>query len=92
MQAHYVIKKPIVTEKTTFAMNERKQYSFLVDNRANKQDVKRAIEQMYKVRVVGVTTQVRKGKERRLRYGLVTEATTKKATVRLHEDDVIELY
>lgn len=92
MQSHYVIKKPIITEKTTFAMNERKQYSFLVDPRATKDDIKRAVQELYKVRVLDVTTQNRKGKERRLRYGLVIEPTTKKATVRLHEDDVIELY
>lgn len=92
MQSHYVIKKPIVTEKTTFAMNERKQYSFLVDPRATKLDVKRAVEHLYKVRVLDVTTQNRKGKERRLRYGIVNEATTKKATVRLHDDDVIDLF
>jgi large subunit ribosomal protein L23 len=92
MQAHYVVKRPIVTEKTTFAMNERKQYSFLVDPRATKEDIKRAVQQLYSVRVIDVKTQNRKGKERRLRYGLVTEATTKKATVRLHEDDVIELF
>jgi large subunit ribosomal protein L23 len=92
MQSHYVIKKPIVTEKSTFAMNERKQYSFLVDPRATKEDIKNAVQQMYKVRVLGVTTQNRKGKERRLRYGAITEPVTKKATVRLHEDDVIELF
>lgn len=92
MQAHYVIKKPIVTEKSTFAMNERKQYSFLVDPRATKDDIKRAVQELYKVRVLDVNTQNRKGKERRLRYGVVQETTTKKATVRLHDDDVIDLF
>jgi large subunit ribosomal protein L23 len=92
MQTHYVIKRPIVTEKSTFAMNERKQYSFLVDPRATKDDIKNAVQQLYKVRVLAVTTQNRKGKERRLRYGVVTEPVTKKATVRLHEEDVIELF
>jgi large subunit ribosomal protein L23 len=92
MEPVYVIKKPLITEKSTFAMNERKQYSFQVDPRANKQDIKRAVESAYGVRVVGVTTQVRKGKSRRMRYGLVQEPSTKKATVRLHPDDTIDLF
>jgi large subunit ribosomal protein L23 len=91
MDAVHVIKRPIVTEKSTFAMNERKQYSFLVDPRASKGEIKRAVEEAYKVRVVGVTTQVRKGKWRRMRYGLVQEPLTKKATVRVHPDDTIDL-
>jgi len=92
MEAHYIIKRPLLTEKSTFAMNERKQFSFLVDPRATKDDIKKAIEKLYNVRVVGVNTQNRKGKHRRLKYGLVIEATTKKATVRLHPDDTIELF
>lgn len=87
-----VLKRPIVTEKSTFGMNERKQYCFLVDPRASKSDVKKAVETAYKVRVLGVNTQVRKGKWRRLRHGLMQEPTTKKAVVRLHPDDVIELF
>ena len=92
MEAHYVIKRPLLTEKSTFAMNERKQFSFLVDPRATKDEIKRAVEKLYNVRVVGVNTQNRKGKYRRLKYGLVVEATTKKATVRLHPEDTIELF
>lgn len=92
MQALHVIKRPILTEKSTFAMNEQKRYSFLVDPRATKKDIKAAVEEMYKVRVLGVSTQVRKGRWRRLRYGITQESTTKKATVRLHEDDTIELF
>ena len=92
MEAHYVIKQPILTEKSTFTMNERAQYAFLVDPRATKDDIKKAIESLYKVKVVGVNTQVRKGKHRRLKYGLTTEPTTKKATVRLAEGQAIELF
>ena len=92
MEAHYVIKQPILTEKSTFSMNEQAQYAFLVDPRASKDEIKKAIEQLYKVKVVGVNTQVRKGKHRRLKYGLTQEATTKKATVRLAEGQAIELF
>jgi large subunit ribosomal protein L23 len=92
MQSHYVIKRPILTEKSTYAMNERAQYSFEVDPRATKDDVKKAVEQLYKVKVVGVNTQNRKGKERRLKYGVVTEPTTKKAIVRLAEGQTIDMF
>jgi large subunit ribosomal protein L23 len=92
MDATYVIKKPMLTEKSTFAMNEEGRYSFLVDRRASKDEIKRAVESLYGVKVVGVTTQNRKGKERRLKYGWVTEKVTKKATVRLAEGQTIELF
>ena len=92
MEAIYVIKKPLISEKATYGMNEEKRYTFLVDRTATKDDIKSAVEQLYKVRVVGVNTQVRKGKERRLKYGLVVEPTTKKAVVRLHPEDQIELF
>jgi large subunit ribosomal protein L23 len=92
MQAHYIIKRPVLTEKSTFAMNERAQYSFLVDPRATKDDIKRAVEELYKVKVVGVNTQNRKGKHRRLKFGLTIEPTTKKATVKLAEGQTIELF
>ena len=92
MDATYVIKKPMLTEKTTTAMNEQSRYTFLVDRRASKDEIKGAVESLYGVKVVGVTTQRRKGKERRLRYGWVTEKVTKKATVRLAEGQTIELF
>lgn len=92
MDATYVIKKPMLTEKSTFAMNEEGRYTFLVDRRASKDEIKRAVEELYGVKVVGVTTQVRKGKERRLKYGWVTEKVTKKAMVRLAEGQTIDLF
>lgn len=92
MEPIYVIKKPLVTEKATYHANENGRYSFLVDTRATKDEIKRAVESIYKVKVLGVQTQVRKGKERRLKYGWVQESETKKATVRLREGDVIELF
>ncbi|HZW08701.1 MAG TPA: 50S ribosomal protein L23 [Phycisphaerales bacterium] len=92
MDATYVIKKPLLTEKSTFAMNEEGRYSFLVDRTASKDEIKRAIESLYGVKVVGVTTQTRKGRERRMRYGWVTEKVSKKATVRLAEGQTIELF
>lgn len=92
MDATYIIKKPLLTEKSTHAMNEDGKYTFIVDRLARKDDIKRAVEQLYKVKVVRVWTQNRKGKERRMRYGYITEQTSKKATVRLKDGQVIELF
>lgn len=92
MDSTYIIKKPILTEKSTAAMNEEARYTFEVDRRATKTEVKRAVEHLYGVKVEGVATQVRKGGERRLKYGWVTEKKTKKATVRLAKGQVIELF
>ena len=96
MPAHvhstHIIKKPLLTEKVTFGMNEQHRYAFLVDRRATKTEIRDAVQEIYKVRVQSVNTQVRKGRGRRLKYGLIIEPETKKATVRLHPDDKIELF
>jgi large subunit ribosomal protein L23 len=92
MQLSYVLKKPLVTEKTTFDMEERNRYAFLVDRRATKADIRRAVETVYGVKVEDVSTMRRKGGSRRLRYGWVNEGVTKKAVVRLREGDSIDLF
>ncbi len=88
----HVIKQPLLTEKTTFAMNEQKKYSFLVAREATKDQIKTAVQRIYKVRVTGVNTQVRKHKDKKTRFGVIADPSTKKATVTLHADDVIELF
>ena len=88
----HVLKKPLLSEKSTFAMNERKQYSFVVDPRASKPEIKAAIEAIYKVRVERINTVIQKHRARRLKYGVSKPAPTKKAIVRLHPEDSIELF
>lgn len=92
MEPHYIIKKPLLSEKSTFGMNEEKRYAFLVDRTASKTDIKAAVESLYKVRVVGVNTRLRKSKARRLQYGVVVAEPEKHAIVRLHAEDTIELF
>lgn len=88
----YIIRKPLLTEKSTEAMNEYGRYTFEVDRRATKSDVKNAIEKLYDVHVEGIETRTQKGKMRRLRYGYVREKVRKVATVRLREGEMIELF
>ncbi|MCC6321116.1 MAG: 50S ribosomal protein L23 [Phycisphaerales bacterium] len=92
LHATEVIKRPLVTEKGTFAMNEQNRYSFEVNPKATKTDIKAAIEAIYKVKVEKINTQVRKGVFRRMKYGLTQMPTTKTAVVRLKEGSAIELF
>ncbi|MBS0191465.1 MAG: 50S ribosomal protein L23 [Phycisphaerales bacterium] len=89
---HHVIRKPLVTEKGTFAMNELTKYTFLVDARATKTEIKDAVQSLYKVDVVGVNTVTSKGKFKATRFGVRVEPTTKKAIVTLKQGQTIELF
>lgn len=92
MEPTTIIKKPLITEKATYDSGERNRYTFEVDRRASKEDIKRAIEVLYKVRVMKIATQTRKGKLRRYKYGYVAQAPWKRAVVRVHPEDRIELF
>ena len=91
MDAHYIIKRPLLTEKTTFSANEHNRHGFIVSRTASKDEIKRAIEELYKVRVVGVATVNQRSRNRRYRYGMVRGKVTKKAIVKVHRDDVLEI-
>ncbi len=92
MEVTTIIKKPLVTEKSTWQSAERRRYAFLVDPRATKPEIRRAVQEIYRVRVLGVATQVRPGKLRRTRQGWVRTTPTKRALVKVHPEDRIELY
>ncbi len=92
METHFVIKRPTVTEKGTYVMNEQGRYTFEVDPRASKVDIMAAVESIYKVKVEKVNTLTRRGKFRRMKFGLTQEACTKTAVVRLKKGDTIELF
>jgi large subunit ribosomal protein L23 len=91
MESHHVIKRPLLTEKTTWSSNEANRHGFIVDRRATKTDIKRAVQELYGVRVVGVSTLNRRSRNRRYRYGAVAGKVTKKAIVRVHADDTLEI-
>ncbi len=88
----HIIKRPLLTEKNTWAMNEQGRYCFEVLRTATKDEIKSAIETLYKVHVVGINTTTTKARDRRYRVGLVRGKLTKKATVRLAEGEQIELF
>ena len=80
-----IIKRPVITERTSDLMNGKK-YTFEVDLRASKTQIKQAVEQIFKVKVVGVNTMRVPGKQKR--YGRYSGYTNerKKAIVTLSND------
>ena len=90
MEATTIIRKPLVTEKTTFEA-EQNRFAFEVDRRASKTQIKQAIEELYGVRVLRVATQNRRGVAKRTKFGWSKPKVIKKALVKLHPEDSIEL-
>ena len=82
-----VIVAPVVSEKS-YGLIDRGQYTFLVDRRANKTEIKIAIEKIFDVKVASVNTIVRRGKPRRTRWGVGRRKTTKRAIVTLREGSI----
>ena len=86
-----IILKPVVTEKSSGQMDLGK-YTFEVDPRANKTEIKIAIEQIFGVKVKSVATQNRKGKVYRTRNGVGKRKDVKRAIVTLGEGDSIDVF
>jgi large subunit ribosomal protein L23 len=87
-----VVKTVRVTEKGTAQIEKLNQYQIVVDKHANKVDVKRAVEQLFKVKVTHVNTMHVRGKARRERTAQFGRTPSwKKAVVTLKEGDKIEL-
>lgn len=87
-----IIKKPILTEKMTILKDLRNQYAFMVDKKANKIEIKRAVEERFGVSVLKVTTLNLRGKLRRLGRFEGRRPSWKKAVVTLREGDSIEFF
>ena len=90
VSSYDIIKALIRTEKSALYEPEGK-YLFLVDKSANKIQIKRAVEQIYKVKVRDVNTFICSGKLRRVRYQLGRTPDIKKAIVTLKEGQKIEV-
>ncbi|TRW44987.1 50S ribosomal protein L23 [Georgenia yuyongxinii] len=82
-----IIFKPIVSEKSYGLIDEGK-YTFEVDPRSNKTEIKNAIEKIFDVRVASVNTANRQGKSRRTKFGLGKRKDTKRAIVTLREGSI----
>jgi large subunit ribosomal protein L23 len=94
LEAHQVILGPLVTEKGTHqSTNEHHNaYTFQVNLWATKPEIKRAVEELFSVRVEKVRTQLRLGKRRRYKWKFGKLSNWKKAIVKLHPEDKIEFF
>jgi len=82
-----VIIAPVVSEKSYNLIDEGK-YTFLVDPRSNKTEIKNAVEAIFDVKVSSVNTANRQGKTRRTRTGIGKKKDTKRAIVTLREGTI----
>jgi large subunit ribosomal protein L23 len=89
--ARDVIIRPVVSEKS-YAGLELNTYTFLVDKRANKTEIKEAIQQIWNVQVTSVRTLNRRGKVKRRRWTKGKRPDEKRAIVTLAEGDSIEIF
>jgi large subunit ribosomal protein L23 len=89
---HQVILRPLVTEKGMHRSTRYNAYAFEISRLATKDDVRRAVEELFNVKVLRVHTQNRKGKPRRTRFSSGRTKDWKKAIVKLHPENRIDFF
>lgn len=92
MDMYKVIKEPYVTEKGNLQKERHNQITFRVDRRANKVEIRRAVETLFKTKVLEVNTMNLKGKRRRVGRNIGKKPDWKKAIVTLVEGEKIEFF
>jgi len=89
---YQIIKGPLVTEKSTALRGEENKYSFFVSLRASKTEIKKAVEELFKVKVVKVNTFNLKGKKKKLGIHQGYTPRRKKAVLTLKSGDTIRMF
>ena len=92
MKIHEVIQRPLVTEKSNIGREEQNLVTLAVDPRANKHDVRRAVEELFDVDVLDVHTMRMPRKTRHVGKFVGRKPEWKKAIVRLAEGQTIEFF
>ena len=90
--AHDIILAPIVSEKSYQLIEDNNTYTFEVDPRASKGQIRDAVEQVFEVKVLRVNTMNRQGKLKRYGRNLGRRKNVKRAVVTLAEGDSIDLF
>ncbi len=90
-EPHQVVKRPMITEKST-RQKEANQIAFMVDLKANKVEIRHAVEKLFKVKVLDVRTMHMLGKKKRMGRFMGVKSDWKKALVTLREGDRIEFF
>jgi large subunit ribosomal protein L23 len=89
---HRTIVRPVITEKSSAAYQERGEYTFEVHSEATKPQIRAAVEQLFGVKVTGVWTSNQRGKEKRMGRTVGRRPSWKKAIVKLREGDSIPVF
>jgi large subunit ribosomal protein L23 len=89
---HRTIVRPLITEKSSAAYQERGEYAFEVHPEATKPQIRNAVEQLFGVKVTGVWTSNQRGKEKRMGRTAGRRPNWKKAIVKLREGDTIPVF
>jgi large subunit ribosomal protein L23 len=92
LEPHQIVFRPLVTEKGMHKASRNNSYAFEVNRLAGKDDIRRAVEELFDVKVVHVNTQNRKGKPRKTRYRTGTTQPWKKAIVTLDPEHRINFF
>lgn len=93
MQVENIIKRPLtLTEKGNVLRESQNQYMFEVDRRANKIEIRQAVETLFNVKVLEVRTMIVRGHMRRMGRGYAKTKNWKKAIVAVKEGDTIEFF
>ncbi len=87
-----VIIRPVVSEKTYDLIDRTNTYTFVVDRRAGKEEIRRAVETLFDVQVLSVNTLNRKGKRKRTRMAMGKRPDTKRAMVTLARGYTVEIF
>ncbi len=87
-----VVLKPVVSEKSYDLIQDLNTYTFVVDKRSNKTEIRQAVEDIFDVRVVSVNTINRKGKRKRTGYKIGKRADSKRALVTLAIGQSIDIF
>ncbi len=87
-----IIQTSLVSEKGTSLRTDQDKYVFRVEKSANKLEIKRAVEELFKVKVKDVTTMIMYGKPKRLGRSEGRQPDWKKAIVKLKKGETIELF
>lgn len=91
MDIYQIIKRPLRTEKSVADSENKNAFHFEVDFKANKIQIKEAVEKCFNVKVKDVRTLIKKGKIKRVRFRLGKTGDWKKAIVTLKEGSTIDL-
>jgi large subunit ribosomal protein L23 len=89
---HRTVVRPIVTEQSSAAYQERGEYTFRVASDATKTSIRGAIEKLFGVKVTNVWTSNQRGKNRRVGAAIGRRPHWKKAIVKLRQGDTIDIF